>query len=92
LSFSMVKDEMSYKLITTGKNLSFIYDDEEYWLTCMIVEQDEYYLSVTAWSIGLEYNNETIGPYKAPKAMTFVEYLNVIDFEKVLTIGINEVS
>ncbi|MGX7232613.1 phage tail protein [Enterococcus italicus] len=92
LSFSMVKDEMSYKLITTGKNLSFVYDDEEYWLTCMIVEQDEYYLSVTAWSIGLEYNNETIGPYKSPKAMTFVEYLNVIDFEKVLTVGINEVS
>lgn len=92
LSFSMVKDEMSYKLITTGKNLSFVYDNEEYWLTCMIVEQDEYYLSVTAWSIGLEYNNETIGPYKSPKAMTFVEYLNLIDFEKVLTIGINEVS
>lgn len=92
LSFSMVKDEMSYELITTGKNLSFVYDNEEYWLTCMIVEQDEYYLSVTAWSIGLEYNNETIGPYKSPKAMTFVEYLNVIDFEKVLTIGINEVS
>ena len=92
LSFSIVKDEMSYKLITTGKNLSFVYDNEEYWLTCMIVEQDEYYLSVTAWSIGLEYNNETIGTYKSPKAMTFVEYLNVIDFEKVLTIGINEVS
>jgi hypothetical protein len=92
LSFSMVKDETSYGLITTGKNLSFVYDGEEYWLTCMIVEQDEYYLSVTAWSIGLEYNNETIGPYKSPKAMTFVEYLNLIDFEKVLTIGINEVS
>lgn len=92
LSFSMVKDENSYQLITTGKNVSFVYDEEEYWLTCMIVEQDEYYLSVTAWSIGLEYNNETIGPYKSPKAMTFVEYLNLIDFEKVLTIGINEVS
>lgn len=92
LSFSMVKDANSYQLITTGKNVSFVYDEEEYWLSCMIVEQDEYYLSVTAWSIGLEYNNETIGPYKSPKAMTFVEYLNLIDFEKVLTIGINEVS
>ena len=92
LSFTIVKDEASYALMTAGRNLSFRYDEEDFWLSCVIVEQDETYLTVTAWSLGLELNNETHGPYKAPKAMTFAEYLAVIDIERILTIGINEVS
>ncbi|WP_302372877.1 phage tail spike protein [Enterococcus asini] len=92
LSFTIFKDEASYALMTAGRNLSFRYDEEDFWLSCVIVEQDETYLTVTAWSLGLELNNETHGPYKAPKAMTFEEYLAVIDIERILTIGINEVS
>lgn len=92
LSFTIVKTEDSYALMTAGRNLSFRYDEEDFWLSCVIVEQDETYLTVTAWSLGLELNNETHGPYKAPKAMTFAEYLAVIDIERILTIGINEVS
>lgn len=92
LSFTIVKDEASYALMTAGRNLSFRYDEEDFWLSCVIVEQDETHLTVTAWSLGLELNNETHGPYKAPKAMTFAEYLAVIDIERILTIGINEVS
>ncbi|WP_270596854.1 phage tail spike protein [Enterococcus asini] len=92
LSFTIVKDETSYALMTAGRNLSFRFDEEDFWLSCVIVEQDETYLTVTAWSLGLELNNETHGPYKAPKAMTFAEYLAVIDIERILTIGINEVS
>lgn len=92
LSFSLVKTEDSYELMTTGRNVSFRFDDEDFWLNCVIVEQDETYLTVTAWSLGLEFNNETIGAYKAPKAMTFAEYLAIIDVERVLTLGINEVA
>ena len=92
LSFTIVKTEDSYALMTAGRNLSFRFDEEDFWLSCVIVEQDETYLTVTAWSLGLELNNETHGPYKAPKAMTFAEYLAVIDIERILTIGINEVS
>lgn len=92
LSFTIVKTEDSYELMTTGRNLSFRYDEEDFWLSCVIVEQDETYLTVTAWSLGLELNNETHGPYKAPKAMTFAEYLAVIDIERILTLGLNEVS
>ncbi|MCD5028679.1 phage tail protein, partial [Enterococcus asini] len=92
LSFTIVKTEDSYALMTAGRNLSFRFDEEDFWLSCVIVEQDETYLTVTAWSLGLELNNETHGPYKAPKAMTFAEYLAVIDIERILTIGINEVA
>lgn len=92
LSFTIVKTEESYALMTAGRNLSFRFDEEDFWLSCVIVEQDETYLTVTAWSLGLELNNETHGPYKAPKAMTFAEYLAVIDIERILTLGINEVS
>lgn len=92
LSFTIVKDEASYALMSAGRNLSFRYDEEDFWLSCVIVEQDETYLTVTAWSLGLELNNETHGPYKAPKAMTFAEYLAVIDIERILTLGLNEVS
>ena len=40
----------------------------------------------------MELLNERVDAYKAAKAMKFSEYLNVFDFEKVLTLNINEVS
>lgn len=44
-----------------------------------------------AWSLVLELNNETKAPYEG-KSLTFAQYLNAFDGEKILTLNINEVS
>lgn len=93
LEFSIVKNEGDYEMYSAGKKISFRYEDEDFWLSMMIADQDETILTITAVSLNLELNNETAGPYKASKAMTFKEYLETtVNFDKTITIGINEVS
>lgn len=92
LEVTIIKNKESYELLTVGKAVSFIYEDNEYWLKIMNVSQNEYTLTFTAWSLGLEWSNEDNGPYKAAKAMTFSEYMAIIDVERTVVIGINEVS
>lgn len=92
VKFSILKTDLFYDLITVGKNISFKYEEEDYWLSCMIVEQDENFLTITAWPIGLEYTNELTGPYASPRAMTFAEYFKVVVFDNSIVIGNNEVG
>lgn len=92
-TLKIIKRDKDYQRIKAGIRISFMLDDgEEFWMNCVKVEQDEKFLTMTCLSLGLELNNEQIGPYKSPKAMTIAEYIGVIDFEKVLTIRANEVS
>lgn len=92
-TLKIIKRDKDYQRIKAGIRISFMLDDgEEFWMNCVKVEQDEKFLTMTCLSLGLELNNEQIGPYKSPKAMTIAEYIDVIDFEKVLTIRANEVS
>jgi phage minor structural protein len=74
-----------------GNKLSFSYD-KDYYFNIVHVERSETELYVEAYSLSFELLNEKIEDYSASEAMTFVQYLAVIDPEKTLTRGINEVS
>lgn len=91
--FSIYKNDGDYELFKAGKKVSFRYEDEDFWLSIMMTEQNETTLTITAVSLSLELNNEIAGVYSAPEAMSFADYLDaMINMDYTLEIGINEVS
>ncbi|MGC4020257.1 MAG: phage tail spike protein [Muricomes sp.] len=78
--------------LSAGNKISFRYLKKDYYLNIVSVRRSEYEVEVTAYSMNFELLNEQKAPYKATRAMTFVEYLDIFDYEKVVTLGINEVS
>lgn len=78
--------------LVEGNKLSFKRKGKDYHLTIMSVEKGGDTTSVTAYGLCLELTNESVGEYKATKAMSFVEYINAYGFEKSFVIGKNEVS
>lgn len=78
--------------LVEGNKLSFVRKNKGYHLTIMNVEKGGDTTSVTAYGLCLELTNETVDSYKAPKAMSFVEYVNAYGFEQSFVIGKNEVS
>ncbi len=92
LEFTILKKEGDYELFSAGKKISFKYEDEEFWLNMMITDQNEKELTVTALSLNMEFNNETVGPFSG-KEWTFKQYFdNMLNMDYSLTLGINEVS
>ncbi|MDZ5439330.1 tail fiber domain-containing protein [Enterococcus cecorum] len=77
--------------IYPGCRLAFKYADNDYWLTINSFEKNGYECSLTAYSLSLETNKEKRKAYKAPK-WTFKQYLDYIDPEHSLTLGLNEVA
>ncbi len=75
-----------------GNKLAFCYNDRDYYLNIMKVVRTEYVVEVVAYSLSFELLNEQKEAYKASRAMSFAEYLAVIDYEKTVVLGINEVS
>lgn len=78
--------------IRTGCKLAFIYKGRPYWLNIMDLSKKGYKIEITAYSIGLELNQEERGAHKPANAMSFVEYLAYYDPEHALELGINEVA
>lgn len=78
--------------LVEGNKLAFKWRKKDYYFNIVRVVRDEYEVEVEAYSLNLELLNERVDAYKASKAMKFAEYLNVFDFEKVLTLNINEVA
>lgn len=78
--------------LVEGNKLAFKWRKKDYYFNIVRVVRDEYEVEVEAYSLNLELLNERVDAYKAAKAMKFSEYLNVFDFEKVLTLNINEVA
>lgn len=78
--------------LVEGNKLSFIRKNKGYHLTIMSVEKGGDTTTVTAYGLCLELTNEYVGEYKAPRAMSFVEYVNAYGFEQSFVIGKNEVS
>lgn len=78
--------------IRTGCKLAFIYKQRAYWLNIMDLSKKGYKVEITAYSLGLELNNETRGEHKPANAMSIAEYVAYYDPEHALTIGVNEVS
>lgn len=78
--------------IRTGCKLAFIYKGRAYWLNIMDLSKKGYKVEITAYSLGLELNQEERGAHKPANAMSFVEYLAYYDPEHALEIGVNEVA
>ncbi|MCO4687245.1 Chromosome partition protein Smc [Streptococcus infantarius subsp. infantarius] len=78
--------------IRTGCKLAFIYKERAYWLNIMDLSKKGYKVEITAYSIGLELNQEERGAHKPANAMNFAEYLGYYDPEHALEIGVNEVA
>ena len=78
--------------LVEGNKIAFVYRNKDYYLNIMNVRRDEIEVEVTAFSLSFELLNEEKEEYAASEAKTFEEYLNVFDYEKVLTLGNNEVS
>ena len=78
--------------LTEGNKLAFRYRDCDFYLNIMTVTKDEYEIEVEAYSLNFELLNEQKEAYKAANTMTFAQYLDIFDYEKVVTLGVNEVS
>ena len=91
-SFTVSAKHEDSAFLTEGGKISFVYRDKDYYLNIMKIVRDEYEIEVEAYGLSLELLNEYTGEYSAPKAMSFVEYVDALYFADVITIGINEVS
>nr|DAH48878.1 MAG TPA: tail protein [Caudoviricetes sp.] len=78
--------------LVDGNKLSFTRKNKGYYLTIMNVEKGGNTTNVTAYGLCLELTNEYVDAYKAPRAMSFAEYVNAYGFEQSFVIGKNEVS
>nr|DAZ80320.1 MAG TPA: tail protein [Caudoviricetes sp.] len=78
--------------LVEGNKLSFTRKNKGYYLTIMNVEKGGNTTNVTAYGLCLELTNEYVDAYKAPRAMSFAEYVSTYGFEQSFTIGRNEVS
>lgn len=78
--------------IRSGCKLAFRYKERDYWLNVMSFEKKGFEVELTAYSLGLELNNEERGEYKPDNAMSIADYVAYYDPEHALTIGINEVA
>lgn len=77
--------------IYPGCRLAFKYGGNDYWLTINSFEKNGYECSLTAYSLSLETNKEKRKAFKAPR-WTFKQYLDYVDPEHSLTLGLNEVA
>lgn len=78
--------------LVEGNKLSFTRKNKGYYLTIMNVEKGGNTTNVIAYGLCLELTNEYVDAYKAPRAMSFAEYVSAYGFEQSFTIGRNEVS
>lgn len=78
--------------LVEGNKLSFTRKNKGYYLTIMNVEKGGDTTTVTAYGLCLELTNEYVDAYKAPRAMSFAEYVSAYGFEQSFVIGKNEIS
>ena len=91
-TFTASADHEDAQYLVEGNKLAFVYREKEYYLNIMRVEADEYEITVEAYGLLFELLNEEKEKYSATSAMTFAQYMSVIDYEQTIKIGINEVA
>lgn len=91
-TFTASADHEDAQYLVEGNKLAFVYREKEYYLNIMRVEADEYEITVEAYGLLFELLNEEKEKYSATSAMTFAQYMAVIDYEQTIKIGINEVA
>lgn len=84
----------TYNYLNEKAFVSFRYKGKSYVFSVMTVEEDEKTIRCYCENLNLELINEYTNPYKATKAMSFVEYCNAMDLLNFthLSVGINEIS
>ncbi|HEM3915583.1 TPA: phage tail protein, partial [Streptococcus suis] len=83
-----------YNLLNERAFVSFRHNGKSYVFNVMTVEENEQTIKCYCENLNLELINEYANPYKATKAMSFVEYCNAMDLLNFthLSVGINEIS
>ncbi|HEM5313399.1 TPA: phage tail protein, partial [Streptococcus suis] len=84
----------TYNLLNERAFVSFRHNGKSYVFNVMTVEENEQTIKCYCENLNLELINEYANPYKATKAMSFVEYcnaMNLLNFTH-LSVGINEIS
>lgn len=94
---SLVSDTVlnrTYSYLNERAFVSFEYKGETFLFNVMTVEEDEKKIKCYCENLNLELINEYSNPFKADRAMSFVEYCNAMDLLNMtkLSIGINEIS
>ncbi|MGT2896240.1 tail assembly protein [Streptococcus phage Javan174] len=86
--------QKTYNYLNEKAFVSFKYNGKSFLFSVMTVEEDEQTITCYCENLNLELINEYSNPYKATKAMSFVEYCNAMDLLNFthLTVGINEIS
>lgn len=87
-----IKSTEDSKYLSVGNKLVFNYKKEDYFFTIVSIEEDEYTAKVTALGVALEASNSIREKYDADRTYTIAEYINKFDFEKMLTIRLNQIS
>lgn len=84
----------TYNLLSERAFVSFRYHGKSYVFNVMTVEENEQTITCYCENLNLELINEYANPYKATKAMSFVEYCNAMELLNFthLSVGINEIS
>lgn len=84
----------AYNYLNEKAFVSFVYKGQTYLFNVMTVEEDETTIQCYCENLNLELISEYANPYKAEKAMSFVEYCNAMDLFNMakLTVGRNEIS
>lgn len=91
-SFKALAGHEDAQYLVVGNKLAFQKDGRDYYLNIVQATQDEETVEVMAYSLSFELLNEENTAYKSSRAMSFEEYLKIFDWEKTLTLGINEVA
>lgn len=78
--------------LVEGNKIAFVYKSRDYMCNIVSVERTETDITIDCLGLLLELTNETRDAYKSNGAMTLQQYINYVDPEHVLTLGINEVS
>lgn len=93
--FTVLKKQTdnTYNYLNEKAFVSFKYNGKSYVFNVMTVEENEQTVTCYCENLNLELINEYANPYKASKAMTFVEYCNAMDLLNYtyLSVGINEI-
>lgn len=91
---SVVQNSEYSQYFKVGNKVSFVWNDISYHFDITATTKNEELVSIQADSLTLELRNEDSRAYKASKAMTFKEYLDVFLFagDNPIILGINEVA
>ncbi|CAI3388178.1 hypothetical protein CIRMBP1307_00810 [Enterococcus cecorum] len=91
---SVIQNSEYAQYFKVGNKVSFVWNDVSYHFDITLSTSNEQLITIQADSLTLELRNEDSSAYKANRAMTFKEYLDVFLFagDNPIVLGINEVA